>query len=178
MTGWTMKATSCLSACIGFSSIRQPLPRRVLAVLRDETDYTVLTDFAARLAGELRLEAAVPYLTEMLTKGDEGLSEECHWALIRIGTVSVVEHLTQSYRDSDPIQRLSIPSILENIHSDVSVKACLAFLATERDPSMRGYLIQAILHNCSSEGIEPAPAATTSLIRQLILVCWRSDQTC
>ena len=129
---------------------------QVLAILREENDYTLMTELAARLAGEMRLEAAVPFLTEMLNEGDDELSEECHWALIKIGTVSVVEHLCAAYRPCDSDQRLSVPSILENIHSDASVQACLKLLAVEESVLLRGHLIQAILHNCSTEGIEPA----------------------
>src|ERR1019366_3605196 len=45
---------------------------------------------------------------------------------------------------------------LEDIHSDEAVQACLDFLKPEEEQDIRGILLQSILFNFSTEGIEPS----------------------
>jgi hypothetical protein len=46
--------------------------------------------------------------------------------------------------------------VLEDIHSDQAVQTCFDFLKLEEDQEIRGLLLQAVLFNFSTEGIEPA----------------------
>lgn len=131
---------------------------QVLSILAGETDQTGgwLELFAIDLAGDLRLKPAVPHLVTILKNPDDWSHEECYHALSKIGGDSVVRQLADACRKGDLDLKLSAASILENIHSDLSVRTCLNLLVGETDVELRGSLLQSILMNFSSEGIEPA----------------------
>ncbi len=117
--------------------------------------------FAIELAGELRLEDAVPHLITIWQGVDEWSHEECDYALSKIGGDSVVRQLAEACRSSDFDLKLSAATILENIHTDLSVQTCLSLFEDETDLQLRCSLLQSVLMNFANDGIEPA--------RQLIL---------
>ena len=51
---------------------------------------------------------------------------------------------------------MSIACTLEDIHSDRAVQACFDFLKIEEDQEIGSILLQSILFNFSTDGIEPA----------------------
>jgi hypothetical protein len=136
---------------------------QVLAILAGETDQTGgwLELFVIDLAGDLRLKPAVPHLITILKNQDDWSHEECYHALSKIGGDSVVRQLADEWQNGDLDLKLSAASILENIHSDLSVRTCLNLLVSEIDVQFQCSLIHSVLTNFSDEGIEPA--------RQLIL---------
>jgi hypothetical protein len=136
---------------------------QVLSVLAGETDQIGdwLELFAIDLAGDVRLKPAVPYLITILKNQDDWSHEECYHALSKIGGDSVVQQLADEWQKGDFGLNLSATSILENIHSDLSVHTCLNLLVSETDVQLRCGLLLSVLSNFSDEGIEPA--------RQLIL---------
>ncbi len=113
--------------------------------------------FAIRLAGEMKLEAAIPLMMAKLHEPpEEWISEECLRAFTKIGSAAVIKKFVEDYAASEGFQRLSIACTLEDIHSDQSVQACFDFLSLERDQLVRGILLKAILFNFATEGIAPA----------------------
>jgi hypothetical protein len=111
---------------------------------------------AVRLAGRLRLAEAVPHLVDLLDDPAAWSCEEAQWALRRIGTDSVVMELASRYATADNGLRMTLAYLLEDIHTDLSVQTCLRLLDQEQDLETRGLLIQSVLMNFSTEGIEPA----------------------
>lgn len=115
-----------------------------------------MAGFAVRLAGELKLEAAIPYLIEMLHEDDDWIDEECHRALVKIGGESIASRFARAFPDADWKFRISAAYIMEDIHTDWSVRTCLDLAQKEEDQGIRGILLEALLRNCANEGIEPA----------------------
>ena len=137
---------------------------QVLSILAGETDQTGswLELFAIDLAGDLRLKPAVPHLITILNGPNDYWShEKCYHALSKIGGDSVVQQLADEWQGGDLDLKLSTASILENIHSDLSVQTSLNLLVGEIDVQVRCSLLHSVLSNFSDEGIDPA--------RQLIL---------
>jgi uncharacterized protein YchJ len=148
---------------------------RVLEVLREEVADDVadhpmvwLEPLAVHIAGEMRLEAAIPLIVGRLKRNSENDSvfEECERALARIGTDAVVEALTAGYADSEFGYRLSTAVVLEHIHSDLVAAKCLELMATEDDIELIAWLGQALLSQFAFDGVEP--------LRQTILR-WSPD---
>jgi hypothetical protein len=140
---------------------------RVLSILaekiEDFTDHPMgwLEPLTVRLAGEMRLDAAIPLIVEKLHEDDDLLNEECERALWKIGTDAVVEAVCADYTQSEWSYRLYGAAVLECIHSDLTVTKALEFLSQEEDGDIRVWLGQVLLRQFASEGIEP--------LRQLIL---------
>ena len=113
--------------------------------------------FVAWLAGELRLEAAVPMLVAKL-KDDSGdlMNEECQRAFIKIGTDSTVEAICEDWASAPWHYKLYASSALEHIHSDLKVSRCSELLEREESADIRVHLVAAILGSFSSAGIGPA----------------------
>lgn len=120
-----------------------------------DLDYW-LTGFAVRLAGELRLESAVPGLVQMLHDEADWIEDEACEALIKIGTFLVVAELASQFPVSEREFRHAVSCTLEHIHSDLSVKACLDLFSGEEDHGIRCSLLQSALMNFATEAIEPA----------------------
>jgi hypothetical protein len=134
---------------------------RVLSILTEQVeDYANnpmmwMESLTVRLAGEMRLEAAVPLIVKKLHEDDDLLHEEGERALWKIGTNDVVETVCADYAQADWSYRLFANSVLECIHSDLTVRKCLEFLPKEEDTDLRVWLGQALLRQFSFEGIEP-----------------------
>ena len=131
----------------------------VLEIIGGETDEigTWKDGFAIRLAGEMKLEAAIPLMMATLHEApDDWIDEECQRAFTKIGSEVVIAQFAKDYATSEWFERMSIACTLEDIHSDEAVQACLDFLKIEEDQDIREILLQSILFNFSTEGIEPA----------------------
>lgn len=128
----------------------------VLAVLNGTPKYNWLELCAVQLAGYLRLQEAIAAIVALLKNADDWVYEEGHEALVKIGGDQVVEQLVKAYGPGNGDLRLSVASVLENIHNDSSVEGSLKLLETEEDPFLQGHLLQAVLMNFSTDAIEPA----------------------
>jgi len=134
--------------------------------------------FAVRMAGRLRLEAAIPYLVDLLSDFELYACDDARQALTRIASDSVVGEMAGRYATANSDLRMGIAFQLEDIHSDLSVQTCLDLLGQEEDLGIRAILIQALLMNFASEGIEVArefvlstPKCPESLeVRSLLLL--------
>ena len=132
---------------------------KILPILAGETgdEGKWIGLFAVRIAGELKLHKAIAHIVRLLETDDNWIPEEGHWALAKIGGNQVVEELARGYPSGGFDQRLSAASILENIHTDLSVQTCLRLFENEKDDSeLRGSLLQSALMNFSTDAIEPA----------------------
>ena len=131
----------------------------VLEIIGGETDEigTWKEVFAIRLAGEMKLEEAIPLMMATLHEvPDDWINEECQRAFTKMVSDAVIAHFANDYATSEWFERMSIACTLEDIHSDRAVQACLDFLALEEDQEIRSILLQSVLFNFATEGIEPS----------------------
>ncbi len=113
-----------------------------------------------RIAGLMRLEAAIPQIIERAHLADENTADNCGQALGRIGTDQVVTAIASDWECGDFDFRMIMCEALKMVHSDLCVATCLRFLHEERDAETRVELGYALLNHFSFDAIEP--------IRQLV----------
>jgi hypothetical protein len=124
-----------------------------------ETDpMTWLEIFLIMLAGEMRLERAIPLVVQKLHAMGDVLSEQCVEALGKIGTDAAAEAVAEGWLEWEWDYRLYAGSALEKIHSDTTVRKCLELLPQDKDVSIRTSLADALLGQFADEGIEPVRA--------------------
>jgi hypothetical protein len=120
--------------------------------------------FMVSLAGEMRLEAAVPHIIAKIKEADEHadlLFEETEQALVKIGTDAAVEGAATLFSDSIWVPRISACCVFQHVHSDLSVAKALQQLPHEKDATIKAWLAQALMSQFAYEGIEP--------VRQVVL---------
>jgi hypothetical protein len=138
---------------------------RMLSLLRMEFgDYQNnpmkwMESLMVNLAGELRCEPAIPLIVGKLHQDGELLSEECHNALVKMGTDSVVRTLLQDYPTAEGHFRLYASGVLGQIHTDLAVAACIQLLGQEQDLELQNWLAQSLVDHFSYEGNEVARKA-------------------
>jgi len=120
-----------------------------------------LEGFLIDLAGEMRLETAVPILVERMLHGGESLSDSCVTALPWIGGDVVVTELAGHWRRGDGEFRRGAAEIMGHIHTDLSVQKLLEFFPREKDEDTKDFLATALLENFVPQAVEP--------IRQMVL---------
>jgi hypothetical protein len=108
-----------------------------------------------RLAGRMRLQAAMPILVEHLHSDEDSLIDAAVTALMKIGTDAVVEAIADDWPDASEDFRGSAADVLEKIHSDLCVENCIEFLEFEDDLETALVLAHALLSHFAFEGIEP-----------------------
>jgi len=128
---------------------------QMLAIIRGDID-NLMKGFAMLLAGEWRLEAAVPDLMKAIDTDDDWIFEESQNALVKIGTEAVVRQFAKEWPTASWTFRMSAAVMLEYIHSDLSVQTALDLVPVEEDQLIQGLLLRAVLMNFATEGIEPA----------------------
>lgn len=140
---------------------------RVLDLLQKETPedpqdlLAWLQPLMVRLAGEMRLERAVPLIVDKLHEDYDWLAEECQRSLIRIGTDNVVEAIFDAFPVAPWHFRLYASGSLAGIHSDPCVRRCLDLFGEEDDGDLQVELGRALLSHFAFDAVEP--------MRQLIL---------
>jgi len=130
------------------------LERRYRGMDRNLIEW--LEPLIAEVAGMMRLEEAIPILVERLHENDLSLPNSCWIALSTISNDRVVETIAAHWKDGDLHFRNHGADILEDVHTDLSVKKCLEFLPAERNPDTRIFLANALLGNFADEAVEPA----------------------
>ena len=145
------------SVVTALAQSREQLDQQVLQSLERPDECTGwLEVFVVRLAGELKLEVAAALLFDRLADPDTWACQEAQRALQKIGTDAVVREFSHRYAERDWHMRLIVASSLEKVRTDFSVQTCLELLEQEEDEFLRGVLLEAVLMNFCSEGIEPA----------------------
>lgn len=142
--------------------------------------------FLVELAGEMRLERAVPLIVAKLHEMGEILSEECVDALGMIGTEAAAEAVAEGWLTSEWDYRIYATSALEKIHSNMTVKKCLELLPQDKDEDIRTKLADALLAQFAFEGIEPVrqmiergeyDSSSLDLLHRLVAVSTIMDVT-
>ena len=138
------------------------LPEKV----EDEWDYGKgwWEQFMVSLAGEMRLDAAVPLIVAKLRDApDEAdlLFEEGQDALVQIGTDVAVEGVIPLSASERWTRRSHACHILQHVHSDLAVAKALDWLPREENAIIKAWLAEALTSQFAYEGIEP--------VRQVIL---------
>jgi hypothetical protein len=113
------------------------------------------------LAGEMKLDPAIPLLVDRLHEDDDAVAEEVVPALAQIGTEQVIDALAHDWPAGDGNFRYFAVEAFERIHCDRSVEAILKLLPEEKDLSMACGLGFALLRNFAEESIE--------VVRRLVL---------
>ncbi len=121
-----------------------------------ETDpMALLETYLVDLAGEMRLERAIPLVVKKLHLVGDVLSEACVDALGKIGTDAAAEAVAEGWQDAEWDYRLYATSALDKIHSDTTVRKCLDLLPHDKELDIRTKLADALLSQYAAEGIEP-----------------------
>ena len=130
---------------------------RVQEVLTDADQLGTMLEWqAVRLAGKWRLTAAVPQLAEMLNDLDAMILVDAEEALAAISGDAVLTEIERRYPSANEDFRLSAAVVLEKLHSDAGVQLALNLLTGEQNGLVRAVLLDAVLSNFATEGIEPA----------------------
>ena len=127
----------------------------------DDAPAPWLRTFASMLAGELRMDSAIEPLVVGLKADVEWLNEECMQALAKIGSDEVVAALEAEFVEAPYHFRLYAAGVLERIHSDAAVDACLRLIEREENALVQIYLGQAVLASFPEQAIDP--------VRQLVV---------
>ena len=122
---------------------------RALSILAeqivDPNDYgdVWMELFMVNLAGEMRLDAAVPsIIAKSLDAEKEAdlLFEEAESALVKIGTNAVVEGAATLFSQRDWIRRMIGCRVLRYVHSDLAVAKALELLSRENNARIKLWL--------------------------------------
>lgn len=133
---------------------------RILDLLSQEVEdfenpMSWLEIFLVMLAGEMRLQLAVPLVVKKLHECEEVLSEQCVEALGKIGTDAAADAVTDGWLESIWDYRLYATTALEKIHSDSTVRHCLNLLPQDKDRDIRTKLADALLSQFAEQAVEP-----------------------
>lgn len=143
---------------------RQPhaFHEQILAILSQQShqlhDGTRrwLLPLMAILAGEMRLQGSIPLLVRNLGHPSSFLSDQCLFALAKIGNDEAVCAVCERFPHSSTDYRLYASELLCNIHLDSTVERVLELLHRETAVNVQMTLCTALLNHFSFEGIEPA----------------------
>lgn len=125
--------------------------------VEDYTNHPLgwLEPWAARLAGEAHLSAAIPLLIEKLREDADYLNGQCQYGLRRMGTDEVVEAIAAAYPNEEWHVRLYLAGTLEVIHTDRCVTVLQELLAHETDTDLKYHLTGDLIQQITPEAIEP-----------------------
>jgi len=110
--------------------------------------------FVIRLAGDLRLEAAVEIILDKYHDDYDYRNDSCTQALTAIGTDSAVEAIYTRFPKAPEVFRQYTTEVFESIHSPRSAVACLDLLDRESDLTIRTNLAMALMSHFSYEGMD------------------------
>ena len=123
----------------------------------DDPLYNVwLEGVAVQMAGELKLQASVPYLVSALYDDEDDLNEDAIGALIQIGTDGVTAALAEKYPTSYGNFRRCAVAVVEDIHTNASAATLLVWHRSEFDEAIRQRILRALLNGLVPAAIEMA----------------------
>ncbi len=108
------------------------------------------------LAGELRHAPAIPLIVAKLHEEGEVVTNECHQALVKMGTDEVVRLIRDAYLTADGHFRLFASGVLGEIHTELAVQTCIELLEKEEDLDLQNWMAQSLVNHFSFEGNEVA----------------------
>ena len=146
---------------IQYVAVLRDLPRgtdRLLALISTRTDWQ-LTRNLVEVAGEARVDAAVPYLARFLEDHDERLRRAALVAMARIGSAATIEPLRDVLKSGAPELRSLVVSNIGGPHA----RPLAALLAThaerERNPDILRECFRALGRIGTPEAIEALECA-------------------
>ena len=98
----------------------------------------------AELAGEARLEAAVPYLARLLEHSEDRVRRAVLVALARIGTAPTVEPLRSALKSGSPEIRSLVAAAIGGAHARPLTAPLAALAGDEENPDAARALVKAI----------------------------------
>jgi hypothetical protein len=156
--------------CEAIARQKEKFAEKVLDILSEKIEdfesnpKVWMEGFAVRMAGEMRLEAAIPLVIAKLEEDDEGaewLNRLCEETLEQIGGDAVIRAVADMYRQGGWNLRMTACDLLQHIHSDLAVSTILELLPGEEDSTIRTFLATGSASHLAFETIEP--------LRQLVL---------
>ncbi len=158
--GWNPQQADGLTQAL--ANFPEFVAERVLPRLADVIHQNKCIDlFVVRLAGLLKLEAAVEPLAEILPwslqEEDDYLLVEAEVALQHLASDALFEPLVARFDAGDPYFQASVASILEAVHSDRTVALGVEWLR-EYDVEFGHYFAHMALAQFASDSIEPVCA--------------------
>lgn len=132
---------------------------RVLAILSQKSlpANRAMEPLAIQLAGELRLEAALPMLIARLREdGGHYVNTQCVQTFIKIGSDAVVESICKHFENAPRHFKQYGSGALTTIRCASVAPECLALWNKEKDAPIRRNLIAAVLGAGCTDGLDPA----------------------
>ncbi len=127
----------------------------------DDTHLYWLDPSIIELAGEMRLQQAIPVLMERLHEEELSVIDAAITALGKIGGDAVVEAIAEQWGDWSDEWCEMVAEVMKHIHTDRSVQSCLEFLKEKEGPDVQIHLAITLLGHFSNDAIE--------LVRTLVL---------
>ena len=127
----------------------------------DDTLMYWLDPSIIELAGEMRLQQAIPVLMERLHEEELSMVDAVITALSKIGGDAVVEAIAEQWGDWSDEWCEKVAEVMKHIHTDRSVQSCLEFLKEKKVPDVQIHLAITLLGHFSNDAIE--------LVRALVL---------
>jgi len=115
-----------------------------------------LQPLMANLAGEMRLQAAIPPLVANLGHQYSFLADQSMFALAKMGSEEVVTAVCDQFPHASRDFRRYASELLGKIHLNLTVRRVLDLLPRETDLAIRLNLCEALIDHFSFEGVEPA----------------------
>ena len=139
---------------------RQQGSEQVLDVLRNIhtgpqqllLDY--LRPWIIQLAGQMRLEPAIPLLIKCLKSSDDDAADECGTALGYIATDAVVDAVWQAWPRTTVQQQVGLTTALRPIISTRCVEVCEKLLQLEPDVEIIELICDRLLHQFNHRAID------------------------
>jgi hypothetical protein len=133
-----ISAAQTLGERIQYVAVLRDLPRgtdRLLALMSTRSEWQLVRN-VAELAGEARIEAAVPYLAGLLEHEDDRLSRTALVAMAKIGTAATTEALRNVLRSGTPEQRSLVASNIGGAQAKALVVTLAAVAHGEGNPDV------------------------------------------
>jgi hypothetical protein len=146
---------------IQYFAVLRDLPRgtdRLLALISTSTDWQ-LTRNLVEVAGEVRVDAAVPYLARFLEDHDERLRRAALVAMAKIGSAATAEPLRDVLKSGTPELRSLVVSSIGGPHARPLAAPLAAHAERERNPDILRECFRALGRIGTPEAIEALECA-------------------
>jgi hypothetical protein len=146
---------------IQYFAVLRDLPRgtdRLLALISTRTDWQ-LTRNLVEVAGEARVDAAVPYLARFLEDHDERLRRAALVAMAKIGSAATTEPLRDVLKSGTPELRSLVVSNIGGAHARPLAALLAAHAERERNPDILRECFRALGRIGTPEAIEALECA-------------------
>lgn len=139
----------------GYMNALRKIPhgREQIPVMLGHSQWFVVRN-VAELAGEMRLELAIPQLGGLLGHADQRVRKAAAIALAKIGTPTAAEPLRVQMKEGAPELRAQIASLVGSAHAAAFTAPIIAQLEGEEDPDTLRELCGALGRIGSAEAVQ------------------------